>query len=161
MPAGAGYIDAQGIYRYGELDERPLASDLLDLLAASISAQLQDIRDEIQAVRDLATPQTYTTAPVAPTSLGSSHRVTKLGRIVIVQLHLTRLPAAPFTATQGLCQLPAPLANQQLRPIVSWYGSGALGHLILTTSGQLQTDASIAISGATVLHGLFVYVSAS
>lgn len=161
MPVGNGGIDGQGVYLFGENDERPLASDLFNLPLSSISAQLLDIRDEIQAVRDLATPQTYTSVPVAPTSLGASHRVTKVGRITHVQLHLTRPGGSPFLVTQGLCQLPAPIGGVQGRPIVSWFGSGATGHLLLTPSGRLQTDSVIAMSGATVLYGAFTYVSNS
>lgn len=161
MPAGAGYIDARGIYRYGELDERPLTSDLLDLGQAATSAVIQELLDEIQAVRDLATPQAYTSTPVPPTSLGASHRVTKVGRITHVQLHLTRPGGSPFLVSQGLCQLPAPINGVQGRPIVSWFGSGATGHLILAPTGQLQTDAVIAMTGATVLYGAFTYVSNS
>lgn len=41
MPTGPGSLDAQGIWKYGENDENPLASDLLNRLATSVSTQLQ------------------------------------------------------------------------------------------------------------------------
>lgn len=161
MPTGPGALDTEGIYQYGEDDERPLGSDLLNLLANSVSTQFTLTRDEIQAIRDLVTPQNYTPLAVSPTLIGSSMLVTKVGRIVHAQIHLTRPAGSPFLATQGLCWLPEPIGAKQARPIATWYGSAQLGHLILAGTGQLQTDSVIPVAGATSLFTTLTYVSAA
>ena len=40
MPTGPGSLDAQGVWQYGEDDSETLASDMLNLGQASVSAQL-------------------------------------------------------------------------------------------------------------------------
>lgn len=161
MPTGPGALDTEGVYQYGDDDERPLGSDLLNLLANSVSTQFSLTRDEIQSIRDLVTPQTYTPVIVDPTVTGSSMLVTKVGRIVHAQIHLTRPAGSPFLVSQGLCWLPAPIGAKQARPIATWYGAAQIGHLILTGTGQLQTDTVIPVAGATSLYTTLTYVSAS
>ncbi|WP_449279621.1 hypothetical protein [Leucobacter sp. GX0328] len=160
MATGPGFTDAQGVYMLGEADERPLASDLFNLPGASISAQLGLVRNEIQNLRDLSTPTDYTPTAAAGSAIGSNMLVTKLGRLVHVQLHLTRTTGA-FVASSGLAWLPQPYGGKQQRPLASWFGSGQVGHIILASSGQLQTDVTVPIAGATVLYGNFIYVSNS
>ncbi len=43
-PAGLGTVDAQGVRMYGELDEAPTQSDLLNLGLESVSQQLEQVR---------------------------------------------------------------------------------------------------------------------
>lgn len=160
MPLGSGYIDSQGVYRYGEADERPLGSDLLNLLAESVSDTVGDVRDAIQVLADLTTPQEIAPGAVAPGfTVGTNNLITKVGRLVHVQFHVTKSSA--ILAGQGIYWLPAPYGSKQSRPLVSWYGSGQVGHLILSPAGQLQTDATLPVAGATVLYGAFTYVAAS
>lgn len=161
MATGPGFTDPQGVYMIGETDERPLGSDLLNLPGKSVSTQLGLVRAELRALRDTTTPQTYTPTIGAGSgiSLGSDMLVTKVGRVVHVQLHLTK--ASAIVASQGLIWLPAPYGAKQQRPLVDWYGSGTPGHLLLAGTGQLVTDTTVALAGATILIGSFTYVSAA
>ena len=47
MPTGPGYTDPQGVWRYGEADENPMTSDLLNRGMSSVSTQLGLIRADI------------------------------------------------------------------------------------------------------------------
>lgn len=161
MATGPGFTDPQGVYMIGETDERPLGSDLLNLPGQSISTQLALVRADFEALRDIATPKEHTPALAAGSgvTLGANMLVTKVGRVVHVQLHVVK--GSAIVASQGLIWLPAPYGGKQQRPLVDWYGSGTPGHLLLAGTGQLQTDTATAIAGATQLIGSFTYVSAA
>jgi hypothetical protein len=52
MPTGPGGLDTEGVYLFGEDDLEALASDLLNLLGASVSTQLGLDRTRILALED-------------------------------------------------------------------------------------------------------------
>lgn len=58
MATGPGYIDAQGVYFFGEDDSRPLFSDLLNLLSESISARFKKVEQGAPTWGALPTPGT-------------------------------------------------------------------------------------------------------
>lgn len=70
MAAGPGFVDAEGIWRYGEADTDALFSDLLDFGQSSVSAQIAIIRaaaglldgrvDDLEAVTGVIASGTIT-----------------------------------------------------------------------------------------------------
>lgn len=84
MAAGPGYLDAEGVWIFGEDDTESLASDLLNLAQAATSTQLGADRARLDALEDELTE--WTTWATAPTNLvvgtgGAAQMVQRYKRI--------------------------------------------------------------------------------
>ena len=69
MPLGPGAIDAQGIWIYGEDDDTPLASDLLNFGQSSTSTQIALVRADIANLADPPDTDWRTVMPATTTTV--------------------------------------------------------------------------------------------
>lgn len=96
MAAGAGYYDANGVYKYGETDNIGLVSDLLNIGMDSVSNSITNLTSGILTAWTAYTPTYLNFTP----GNGSTYaRYKKIGKTVIVQWDFTTGSTTTFAGT--------------------------------------------------------------
>lgn len=166
MPTGPGSFDAQGVWQYGESDENPLGSDLLNRGMKSVSNQLALVRADLLDLQDppdtdwrVVLPKTTSVVPDGEAKLlgtweqDSSARFEKLSfRVrdghVYISGAAKRAGTAP--ANDPIFQLPPGMRPSRSLPVVGTiYTSNTI--IYADTGGYVRVDSTIA---GTVIFSL-------
>lgn len=121
MPIGPGGLDSEGIWQFGESDSESLMSDLLNLLAASVSTQIALDRARLEDLEAIVPSRFWTAVNAAST---------------IVSTSFVTLPTNPCART-----ITVPAGGRLARISYDFHG--------VCTAGTM--DIGLAVSGATTV----------
>lgn len=151
MAAGAGYYDAQGVWKYGETDNiGTLFSDFMNVAPTSISTQLVADRSRLTAL------ETITNKPTVFVASSAAARDTKWGTPTTssTQLALQNLGATTIRTDLGVVERYFALYNASTNPggvsgAAGWFpiDGSAVFYGTATRSTTSGTDYLIGASG--------------
>lgn len=170
MPTGPGSFDAQGVWQYGESDENPLASDVLNRGMKSVSdqfalvrADLLDLQDPPDTDQRLVLPSATTPLPdgeakfeVPWVSEASTRFLGLAFRVRGGHVYITG--AAKSTAVKPannvIFRLPPNARPSRAIPFWAIY-NGVSSYVHIQTSGDVILDAAATVNGTVIFSAQF------
>lgn len=136
MAAGAGYYDANGVYKYGETDNIGLVSDLLNIGMDSVSNSITNLTSGILTAWTTYTP-TFTNFTLGNGSVVARYK--QVGKTVFVYCKVVTGSTTNFTGTPVIT---LPVAMRQ--------GSFLMGSASLTNGSGIYPFVPNASAGTNV-----------